>query len=184
MDNVNCNSTFTSIQDCFYGDDTTEDCGADEGAGVYCHWSNVTAAGNTSSAHNVTRVERNNLIATLDGSWGPLFRVSLELIVWSFSSDWSNVLAFKGNGGGHDCCNNGDRVPLVHAGGNSYLHFSNSINGIGNYWKDVKITSSRWYNIIIEQLMEHNQAGHEYHQEHERFSHDFLDILHCHHRWN
>ena len=36
MDNVACNSTDKTIQDCSYDDETTEDCGPDQGAGVFC----------------------------------------------------------------------------------------------------------------------------------------------------
>ena len=36
MDNVDCSSNDNSIQDCFYKDDTNENCGASQGAGVYC----------------------------------------------------------------------------------------------------------------------------------------------------
>ena len=37
MDNVACNSTEKTILDCSYEDETTEDCGPDQGAGVICH---------------------------------------------------------------------------------------------------------------------------------------------------
>ena len=36
MVNVTCNSTHKTIQDCSYDDETTEDCGPDQGAGVFC----------------------------------------------------------------------------------------------------------------------------------------------------
>ena len=38
MVNVTCNSTDKTIQDCSYEDDTTEDCGPDQGAGVKCYY--------------------------------------------------------------------------------------------------------------------------------------------------
>ena len=152
MDNVVCNSSATTIQDCSYGDDTTEDCGSDEGAGVYCHVDNMTSTGNGTSID----VESNKVIGEVDGRWGPLYRVSLDLIVWSFSSDWSNILAFKGNQANNDCCNNGDRIPLINSGANNYLRIANSINGNGNYYRDIKITSNQWYNIVIEQVLESN----------------------------
>ena len=40
MDNVACNSTHETIQDCSYVDETTEDCGPDQGAGVKCFANN------------------------------------------------------------------------------------------------------------------------------------------------
>ena len=37
MVNVACNSADKTIQDCSYDDETTEECGPDQGAGVICH---------------------------------------------------------------------------------------------------------------------------------------------------
>ena len=37
MDNVFCSSTDYIIQNCDYQDETTENCGPDEGAGVSCY---------------------------------------------------------------------------------------------------------------------------------------------------
>ena len=38
MDNITCNSTDKTILDCSYEDETTEDCGPDQGAGVKCYY--------------------------------------------------------------------------------------------------------------------------------------------------
>ena len=38
MDNVFCSSSDNVIQDCEYQDETTENCGEDEGAGVSCYY--------------------------------------------------------------------------------------------------------------------------------------------------
>ena len=40
MVNVTCNSTDKTIQDCSYDDETTEECGPYQGAGVICHTNN------------------------------------------------------------------------------------------------------------------------------------------------
>ena len=55
MDEVACNSTEQTLQDCSYNDETTEDCGQGEGAGVNCYsydssgtyssWTDCTCAG-------------------------------------------------------------------------------------------------------------------------------------------
>ena len=37
MDNVACNSTDETIHNCSYDDETTEDCGPHQGAGVICN---------------------------------------------------------------------------------------------------------------------------------------------------
>ena len=106
-------------------------------------------------------VKRNKLIGAIY-FWGPLFRVSLDLIIFSFTSDWSNILAFKGNGGNNDCCDNGDRVPLVNAGEGGLLQFSHSINGTGNYWTNTNLTANNWYNVVIQQVERNNKARQDY----------------------
>ena len=106
-------------------------------------------------------VKRNKLIGAIY-FWGPLFRVSLDLIIFSFTSDWSNILAFKGNGGNNDCCDNGDRVPLVNAGEGGLLQFSHSINGTGNYWTNTNLTANTWYNVVIQQVERNNKARQNY----------------------
>ena len=94
-------------------------------------------------------------IGTID-SWGPFFRVSFDLIIHSHNNDGEHfgVLAFRGNGGTSDCCENGDRIPfitVVSSNQELLLSFANSVNKNGNYWFNHNIKLETWYNIIIEQ---------------------------------
>ena len=43
IDNIACGSNVSTIQDCSYEDETTEDCEAEEGAGVICHYVKKTS---------------------------------------------------------------------------------------------------------------------------------------------
>ena len=98
---------------------------------------------------------KNNQIGTID-SWGPFFRVSFDLLIHSYENDGEHfsVLAFKGNGGTSDCCENGDRIPfitVVSSNQELQLSFANSVNQNGNYYFFFNINLETWYNIIIEQ---------------------------------
>ena len=101
-------------------------------------------------------------------SWGPLFRISLDLIIHSrVSNGFSSVLAFKGNGGRSDCCEIGDRIPAIFLYNPTMtLNFANSVRQNGNYWFDFKINLNTWYNIIIEQKFVHRKVKRKY----ERFN--------------
>ena len=99
--------------------------------------------------------QKNNQIGTID-SWGPFFRVSFDLLIHSYDNDGEHfsVLAFKGNGGTSDCCENGDRIPfitVVSSNQELQLSFANSVNQNGNYYFFFNINLETWYNIIIEQ---------------------------------
>ena len=48
MDDVGCNATDTTIQDCSYKDEHHENCGQNEGAGVKCHNYDQSSSGKKS----------------------------------------------------------------------------------------------------------------------------------------
>ena len=104
---------------------------------------------------NAGEIEENKEIGTID-IWGPFFRVSFDLLIHSYENDGDHfsVLAFKGNGGTSDCCENGDRIPfitVVSSNQELQLSFANSVNQNGNYYFFFNINLKTWYNIIIEQ---------------------------------
>ena len=100
---------------------------------------------------NIEMIEKGRLIDTVS-SWGPLFRISFDLFITSFGpSVWSSILSFKGNGGTNNCCNNGDRIPIVQLHDNGELYFINSINGNGNAYFHTAVDTGKWYEIEIEQ---------------------------------
>ena len=104
-----------------------------------------------------SNILRNNLLGTID-SWGPLFRVSLNLRIHSIpdSPGPSSVLAFKANGGESNAKQYGDRVPIIFCHPNDgLLSFQNSVNGNFHYgykWK-TKTEMDKWYHIEIKQYL-------------------------------
>ena len=105
-------------------------------------------------------VGENKLLGTIEG-WGPLYRVSLDLIVHSHSSTtYSSVLSFKGNGASTDNDNYGDRIPIIQVGNNGYLYLISSVNGDNSYIVKTEIDLNNWYNIIIEQKLINRKVQH------------------------
>ena len=104
------------------------------------------------SFHIGSNVRRNNEIGTID-SWGPLFRISLDLMIHSHVEDkWSSVLTFKGNGGASDHEKFGDRIPGIFVykdinKGKGYLQFSTT--KLTRFFFPINLNT--WYNILIEQ---------------------------------
>ena len=104
-----------------------------------------------------TNIARNNLLGTID-SWGPLFRVSLDLKIHSTSPGiWTTVLAFKANGGESNAGQYGDRAPMI-AYKNSTIRFVNSVNGNAGHGNVEKIELGKWYHIEIEQKMNNGKV--------------------------
>ena len=86
-----------------------------------------------------SNVKRNKEIGTID-SWGPLFRVSLDLIIHSLDQDgWSSVLAFSRNGRSDH--------PAIYLHKNGFLRFH--YTHVKHF--DFPIELNHWYKIIIEQ---------------------------------
>ena len=97
------------------------------------------------------KLKKNNLLATID-SWGPYFKLSLDLKIHSkVYPGWSSILSFKGNGGLEDWKKYGDRAPAILYNKNGQLHFTNAVSGNLNYVFDKKVDLGKWYHIEIEQ---------------------------------
>ena len=102
-------------------------------------------------------------------TWGPQFRISFELQIHSkpprsTDDDVYNILAFKGNGGTNNCCNIGDRVPLIeyypHDPQGERLHFASAVGSNGNYYYDYydTIELNKTYTFVIEQITVNNEV--------------------------
>ena len=103
-------------------------------------------------------IKKNKEIGVIDGTWGPLFRISLDLIIHSYvegkgKQGWSSVLAFKGNGGKSHCCKPGDRVPDLALSQNGRMRLSNYVSGNKKYQFIFDIDLNKWYNITVEQKL-------------------------------
>ena len=106
-----------------------------------------------------SNVRRNNQIGTID-SWGPLYRISMEMIIHSHvQDDWSNVISFKGNGETSNYETVGDRIPaIVVSKDKSALRITNTVNGNANHHFYIKIELNHWYNIVIEQKLQNKKV--------------------------
>ena len=94
------------------------------------------------------KVKRNNQIGTV-ASWGPTFRVAVDIIVHSAVAGWSSILRFTSTS--HNCCNLGDRLPIIHYHSKGYLHITSAVNKNGNYYVNYNIDLKKWYHIEIAQ---------------------------------
>ena len=83
---------------------------------------------------------RNKKIGAVNGTWGPFFRISFDLLIHSYvkgkgKQGWSSVLAF-------------DKKPSIDLNKNGELRFffeQRKYNFISN------VDLNKWYNISIEQ---------------------------------
>ena len=112
-------------------------------------WKNVPEKG---------KAKRNNLLATT-ASWGPLFWVSLDLIVHKPVPGWTNLLAFKAHGAKSNRGNHGDRFPSIFLwnsgqyNASHYLCFITSLNTYTNYhYNHHHVKTNTWYNVVIQQI--------------------------------
>ena len=110
-----------------------------------------------------TREIQNQLFALID-EWGPLFRVSFNLIVHSQLTEaqdteypYSSVVTFKESE--TEGSEYGYRVPAVFYNNlEGSLHFACSINGLANFYFNYAIELKRWYHIEVVQHKE-NEVG-------------------------
>ena len=94
------------------------------------------------------KVKKNNQIGTV-ASWGPTFRVAVDIIVHSAGSGGSSILRFTSTS--QNCCQMGDRLPAIIYDSKGYLHITSAVNGIGNYYVNFNIDLKKWYHIEIAQ---------------------------------
>ena len=94
------------------------------------------------------KVKRNSHIGTI-ASWGPAWRVSVDLIINSYGGEHESIIAFKGND--NNCCNNGDRVPAIWSHPTYGLYIATSANGHihGFHYKGIKLRKK--FNLVLEQ---------------------------------
>ena len=118
-------------------------------------------------------MKKNNEIAAINGTWGPFFRVSFDLIIHSHKKGkgkkgWSSILAF--NNEKNDCCDQypvkkhccnrkGDNVPGITVTEKGVLIFTNSVSGNKNYKVNFNIELNSWYNITIEQKPQNKKVN-------------------------
>ena len=94
------------------------------------------------------KVKKNNQIGTI-ASWGPTFRVAVDIIVHSAGSGYTSILRFTSTS--QNCCQMGDRLPIIHYHSKGYLHITSAVNKNGNYYVNYNIDLKKWYHIEIAQ---------------------------------
>ena len=96
-----------------------------------------------------TKVKRNKQVGTV-ASWGPTFRVAVDIIVHSAVAGWSNILRFTSTSGnmGHM----GDRIPTInYYSKKGYLEFVSAVGKNAHYQVFYNIDLKKWYHIEIAQ---------------------------------
>ena len=93
-------------------------------------------------------MKKNSHIGTI-ASWGPTWRVSLDLIIYSYGRHYENIISFKGND--NNCCNNGDRVPAFWSHPTYGLHIVTSANGRLHAFNYKGIKLRKKFNLVLEQ---------------------------------
>ena len=92
-------------------------------------------------------VKRNKEIGTINGTWGPFFRISFDLIIHSYvkgkgKQGWSSVLAF-------------DKKPSVDLNKNGELRIFFQQR---KYSFVTNVDLNKWYDISIEQKTENEKV--------------------------
>ena len=92
-------------------------------------------------------MKRVNKIGSINGTWGPFFRISFDLIIHSYvkgkgKQGWSSVLAF-------------DKKPSVDLNKNGELRFFFYKR---KYTFNFNVGLNNWYNISIEQKLKNKEV--------------------------
>ena len=101
-------------------------------------------------------VKDNNLLAIVP-SWGPIFKISFELKVLSFSTcsptNMANYLTFTATD--NNCCDIGDRIPAFFTNSGGFLQLATQIDENGNLMeRSPNLEENKWYQVEVEQFME------------------------------
>ena len=120
------------------------------GGGYIC-MSTITVVGS-----EAIDVEKGNLLTTLS-SCGPSFEISLDVKISSWKSGYANIIHLSEGG---NCCNVGQRIPVVYTYNNNgvkTLYVSSAIGNNGNYgisgkWYIPEIPTNSWFTLEISQF--------------------------------
>ena len=104
----------------------------------------------------VTPVVSDKLVATLP-SWGPSFRLYVELYIDSFdgdflspyAGDWAYILRVTSTD--QHCCDAEDRIPAIQTNKNGYIHISTNIYSAAKSY-DLYLNEKTWYGVEILQF--------------------------------
>ena len=104
-------------------------------------------------------VTKNTLIGTF-ANWGPEYRVAVDIMVHSAGTvneyGYSNILHFTSSGS--DCCNIGDRVPIIFYQKSGLFVIASGVNENGNYQVNYNMNLNKWYHIEIVQAKKNGKV--------------------------
>jgi len=122
-------------------------------------WETAIAYENATEGSTIDgKIQKNHQLATIE-EWGPLFKVSFDLMIHSkVESEWSSVLAFRGNGAVDNYSQYGDRAPAIFYNKAGYLGFGSAVNGDPNYAVYFEIELNKLYHIEIAQEEENGKV--------------------------
>jgi len=116
-----------------------------------CKKSERATTSTASTSTSTGKIQKNHQLATIE-EWGPLFNVSFDLMIHSkVESQWSSVLAFRGNGAVDNDSQYGARAPAIFYNKEGYLGFGSAVNGDPNYAVFFGIELNKLYHIEIAQ---------------------------------
>ena len=95
-----------------------------------------------------TKVKKNKEIGTI-ASWGPTFRVAVDIIVHSAAPGWTSILRFTSTS--HNWNQMGDRIPAIFYHSTGYLHIVSAVDKNADYYVNFNIDFEKWYHIEIAQ---------------------------------
>ena len=100
-------------------------------------------------------------MATLP-TWGPSYRVALSLKISSFDGEnlqrgrWAELLRLTSTN--NNCCNIGDRIPLIFTNKNGFIQVATQIDNKGNRWKNINLNENVWYNLELLQSVQNSKV--------------------------
>ena len=112
--------------------------------------------GNIFSGYSGTVIQ-NKQISTID-VWGPEYRVAVDIIVNSATTanEYYSILRFTSTDS--DCCNIGDRVPLIFYRRGGSLTFVSAVGENGNFYFHYSIDLKKWYHIEMSQAKKNGKV--------------------------
>ena len=87
-------------------------------------------------------------------NYGPYYKVEFDITVNTYPGN-CEVFHFTAND--NDCCNQGDRYPMLYCNSQPAFWLTSSLNSNANYGKNYFYDVGTKYHIVIEQCLENGQ---------------------------
>ena len=88
------------------------------------------------------------------------FEISLQMWIESYVQGnrygYSEFLRFTATG--RDCCDKGDRIPVILTHKNRLIHVASVVGTNGNLHKDFRLPIKTWIDIIVKQYPENGKV--------------------------